>query len=97
MKTAAQYLRDYGWYSGHMLTCVRNNNGLESMWKYFKSDCTTYKRCNLIILLRRVISWVEAISESYGNTIPEADRRREMGILFQKPIEDNLEETLLHH
>jgi hypothetical protein len=42
MKTAAQHLRDYwgddsrcGWCSGHMLACVRNNNGLKSMWKYF--------------------------------------------------------------
>jgi hypothetical protein len=82
MHNAAEHLRGYwgnesrcGWYSGFMPTCVRNNNGLESMWKYFKTDCTTYKRCNLIILLRRVITWIETISGSYAYNIPEADRR----------------------
>jgi hypothetical protein len=82
MKRAALHLKEYwgnearcGWYSGHMLTCVRNNNGLESTWKYFKEDCTLYKRCNLISLLRRVLTWVETISGAYAPNIPETDRR----------------------
>jgi hypothetical protein len=82
MQEAVAHLRDYwghdsrnGWYSGYMLTFVRNNNGLESWWKYFKEDCTLYKRCNIIDLLRRVIVWVETVSSSYANTVPESDRR----------------------
>jgi hypothetical protein len=82
MKRVALHLKEYwgnearcGWYSGHMLTCVRNNYGLESTWKYFKEDCTLYKRCNLISLLRRVLTWVETISGAYARNIPETDRR----------------------
>jgi hypothetical protein len=82
IQDAVLHLHDYwgdesrnGWYCGHMLTFVRNNNGLESWWKYFKEDCSLHKRCNLIDLLRRVIVWVETVSTSYANHVPDSDRR----------------------